>query len=628
MLTIVESTLSDTGVKAGDSRLNPFVPLGVHAARLEFRILGPVEVIRDGVPIPLDGSKQRTVLAALLLAHGRMLSDSQLSYLLWGERPPNTVNAQIYTYVSRLRKSLGSEVNIERRRPGYTMNIGAMQADFVRFEQLARASQEALRAGRYDSAADTLRAALSCWRGPALANVTEFLADAELHRLEEARMVALESRVEADLALGRHGSLIPELTGLVIGHPLRERLRAQLMVALYRVDRQSDALAVYHDGRRILAEEMGSDPGATLAEVYHAILAGDPELLRPAGAASPAVASRRYARPPAMLPPAVPDFTGRDPELGQVLRILSNGDQAGRHRFPAVSGMAGSGKTALAVHAAHVLRQEFPDGQLYADLGGTTAHPADPADVLGWFLRALKVDESAVPAGVARRSQLFRSRLVGHRILLLLDNAVCDRQVRPLLPGGSDCRVIVTSRVRLAGLEGAELIDLDPLEPENGLALLRKVVGTDRVAADPIAARRVVDLCGRLPLGLRIVSARLAAKPHWTLARLVERLEDERARLNELRVGALDIQESLRASYQRVGQQARLALRRLSHLSVPEFPAWTVAAVLRVPLAVGEEVAESLVDARLLDVRSDHVGRPRYCFHSLVRLFARAQSSE
>jgi DNA-binding SARP family transcriptional activator len=568
------------------------------------------------------------VLAALLLAHGRMLSDSQLSYLLWGEHPPSTVNAQIYTYVSRLRKSLGSTVNIQRRRPGYTMDIGTVQADFVRFEHLVRTSQEALRAGRYDSAAATLRTALSYWRGPALADVSEFLADAEQHRLEEARMVALESRVEADLALGRHGSLIPELTGLVIAHPLRERLRAQLMVALYRVDRQSDALAMYHEGRRILAEEIGSDPGATLAGVYHAILAGDPELLRPAGAASPAAPGRAYARPPAMLPRAVPDFTGREPELGRILRMLSNDDQAGRHRFPVVSGMAGSGKTALAVHAAHVLREEFPDGQLYADLGGTSTHPADPADILGWFLRALKVDEAAIPAGLARRSQLFRSRLVGHRILLLLDNAICDRQVRPLLPSGGDCRVIVTSRTRLAGLEGAEVIDLAPLDPENGLALLRKVVGTNQVAADPVAARRVVDLCGQLPLGLRIVAARLAAKPHWTLARLVERLEDDRTRLGELRVGALDLEESLRASYRRVGLQARLALRLLSRLSVAEFPAWTVAAVLRVPVRVGEEIAESLVDARLLDVRSNRAGGPRYRFHSLVRLFARAQPTE
>jgi DNA-binding SARP family transcriptional activator len=602
--------------------------LGVHPACLEFRILGPVEVIRDGVPIPLDGSKQRTVLVALLLADGRMLSDSQLSYFLWGEHPPNTVNAQIYTYVSRLRKSLGSAVNIQRRRPGYTMNIGAMQVDFVRFEQLARIGQEALRAGQYESAADTLRAALSCWRGPALADVTEFLADAELHRLEESGMVALEGRVEADLALGRHGALIPELTGLAITHPLRERLRAQLMVALYRVDRPSDALAAYHDGRRILAEEIGSDPGTTLAAVYHAILAGEPELLCPAGAAGPAVPGRTYARPPAMLPRAVPDFTGREPELDRILRVLANDDQVGRHRIPVVSGMAGSGKTALAVHAAHALRQEFPDGQLYAELGGTSVHPADPANILGWFLRALKVDESAIPAGVARRSQLFRSRLVGHRILLLLDNAVCDRQVRPLLPSGSDCRVIVTSRTRLAGLEGAELIDLEPMAPENGLAVLRKMIGADRVAADPVAARRVVDLCGRLPLGLRIVAVRLAAKPHWTLARLVERLEDERARLGELSAGALDLEESLRASYRRVAQQARLALRQLSHLSVAEFPAWTVAAVLRVPLRAGEEIAESLVDARLLEVRSNQMGRPRYRFHSLVRLFARAQPTE
>jgi len=442
-------------------------------------------------------------------------------------------------------------------------------------------------------------------------------------------MVALESRIEADLALGRQAALIPELTGLVIEHPLRERLRAQLMVALYRVDRQADALAVYHEARRILADEMGSDPGATLSDVYHGVLAGDPQLLRPAGAHGPVV-EHRYVRPPAMLPPDVPDFTGRASELRRIQEILppAKPGRTGRHRFPVVSGMAGAGKTALAVRAAYTMRQAYPDGQLYADLGGTSRHPADPADLLAWFLRALKVDESAIPDGVAKRSQLFRSRLAGQRILVLLDNAASDQQVRALLPGGSDCGVIVTSRTRLAGLEGAELIDLDPLEPEHALALLRKVVGQDRVAAEPVAAQRMVDLCGRLPLGVRIASGRLVAKRHWPIARLVDRLDDERRRLRELSLDAMGIQESLHPSYQRVGRRERLALRRLAQLAVADFPAWTVAAVLQAPLSVGEEVAEALVDARLLDVKSDNVGRVRYRFHDLVRLYARAQPAE
>ena len=298
-------------------------------------------------------------------------------------------------------------------------------------------------------------------------------------------------------------------------------------------------------------------------------------------------------------------------------------------RIPVVSGMGGVGKTALAVHAAHAVRSQFPDGQLYADLGGTSTRHTEPAEVLLGFLRGLKVSESAIPTGLHERSQLFRTCVAGQRMLIVLDNVASDAQVRPLIPGGSGCRVVVTKRTRLTTLEGAALIDLDVLEPEKGLALLIKIIGPDRVGADPVAARRMVDLCGRLPLGLRIAGARLAARPHWALARLVHQLEDRQRRLDELRLGGMDLRESLRCSYRRVSTQAQTALRRLAWLTVPDFPAWTVAAVLHEPLTTGEEVAEMLVDARLLNVvQSDSAGRPRYSFHELVRLFAQAEPDE
>jgi DNA-binding SARP family transcriptional activator len=247
---------------------------------MEFHILGPVEVRDAGVQLPLDGAKQRTVLAALLIADGNLVSDTQLSGLLWGDRPPATLNAQIYNGVWRLRKTLGGAVTIARRSPGYLMRIGTSRFDLLEFERLATLGQSALRAARYDDAMRYLRAALALWRGPALADVTPYLADAEAPRLEEARISALESRIEAELAAGRHAHVLPELTRLVEQYPLRERFRAQLMTTLYRCDRQGEALTLYERSRRMLADELGVEPGVLLREVHHAIVVADPDLHR------------------------------------------------------------------------------------------------------------------------------------------------------------------------------------------------------------------------------------------------------------------------------------------------------------------------------------------------------------
>ena len=245
---------------------------------MEYRILGPVEVRDGGVDIPLDGAKQRTVLAALLIAQGRFVSDGELSALLWGDHPPATLNAQLYNYVSRLRKTLGRGATITRRSPGYLMRVGNASFDLPEFENLAVAGQAALLRRRYEEAAELLRSALALWRGPALANVSEHLTDAEGPRIEEARISVVESLVEADLAMGKHAEVLPALTRLVRQYPLRERFQAQLMTTLYRCDRQAEALALYERSRRMLADEMGIEPGARLREVYHAILTADPAL--------------------------------------------------------------------------------------------------------------------------------------------------------------------------------------------------------------------------------------------------------------------------------------------------------------------------------------------------------------
>lgn len=241
---------------------------------MEFGILGPLRVCTDGREIPIPGRKQRTLLAALLLARGGVLSDERLTALLWGQRPPATVSAQLYTYVSRLRQRLGTGVELVREPAGYRLGTGDAVFDAAEFHRLSRSGHTALREGRPDVAAHLLRACLGLWRGPSLGGVTDQLREAETPQLDEARMTALESRLEAELALGEHRQLVAELTGLVARHPLRERLRAQWMTALYRCERQAEALAVYHEGRRLLAEELGVDPGPALTATHHAVLSG------------------------------------------------------------------------------------------------------------------------------------------------------------------------------------------------------------------------------------------------------------------------------------------------------------------------------------------------------------------
>jgi SARP family transcriptional regulator, regulator of embCAB operon len=270
---------------------------------MEFRVLGPVEVRHNGEEVPLDGMKPRTVLAALLIAGNRMVSDVEMTRYLWGQHPPTTVNSQIYTYVSRLRKLFGQHVTLVRRSPGYLLRTGSSWLDLAEFEEQSLRGQAALLDGRFEESSGLLRSALALSRGPTLVNVSEYLRDAEGPQLEEARISALASRVDADLMLGRHVQLLPELTRLVRLHPMQERFRAQLMTVLYRCDRQADALALYEQGRRMLAEELGIDPGSLLRGVHLAILTGAPELWTPrqplvtagvsaGSSAMPAVATR------------------------------------------------------------------------------------------------------------------------------------------------------------------------------------------------------------------------------------------------------------------------------------------------------------------------------------------------
>jgi DNA-binding SARP family transcriptional activator/tetratricopeptide (TPR) repeat protein len=601
-------------------------------AMLEFRMLGPLEVWAGAERLDLGGPKPRAILAVLLVNANQVVSIDRLIDEVWGEAPPPTARNLIQCYVSRVRRVLrgrsgsASGQVLVTRPPGYLLQVEAGELDLHHFEGLAGQARRAAANDDLEGAAEAWRAALALWRGPPLDGVvSEALRRRVVPRLQEARLVALEERLEVDLRLGRHADLVGELEALVATYPDRERLRRQLMLALYRSGRQVEALAVYRSTRQALAEELGLEPSPALQQLERAMLLADP-ILEPA----PPMANDRagrpatLAQPPCQLPPAIVDFTGRQAAVTRLQRLLAAADEhTGAIVVAAVAGKPGVGKTALVVHVAHRLRARFPDGQLYVNLRGIEARPVDPTDVLAEFLRALGVDSTSIPVGQDERARLFRSRLASRRVMVVLDNARDEAQVRPLLPGSSSCAVLLTSRPSLIGLEGASLLTLDVLEPAEALALLTTIIGPRRVAAEPEAATMIIERCGHWPLAIRIVGARLAARPHWRLSYLAERLGG-RGALDELKAGDLDVAGSIALSYEGLSQRQRQAFRLLAALDAAEFPAWAPGALLDIDLALAEELIEQLADAHLLEIAThgpvvDH----RYHFHDLLREFAR-----
>ncbi|MEU3527968.1 BTAD domain-containing putative transcriptional regulator [Streptomyces sp. NPDC038707] len=568
-----------------------------------------------------------TVLAALLLARGRVVSDARLSSLLWGWDPPATANAQIYTYISRLRKHLGDEVEIVRQQPGYRFVANGSRTDLHRFEELAQEGRDRLRRQEFEQAGELLRAALDLWQGPALANATEHLQDVERQPLEEARIRTLENRIDADLALGRHEQVTGELTALVAQLPTHERLRAQLMTALYRCGRQADALHTYHEGRKVLAEQLGVDPGAALDSTYQAVLGGELGLESPAP-----ITSGRYPEVPAMLPPDIDDFTGRRAELAMLTSMIAPaGDtDAWRPRRFLLTGMAGIGKTALAVHAAHASAGRYPDGQLYVDLRGTDGAPRDACDVLVVLLRALgepALDESrTAPDDLEELVRLYRTRTSGKRLLIVLDNAVSELQLDPLLPGSAEAAVLVTCHTQLARVAGAYTIALPPLDDDDAMDLLASAADRSRIAADQDTADDLVAYCAGLPLALRIVGARLASRPQWPAAWLARRLADPWDRLAELSFGDLSVSEVLQPSLRLLDHGARSMLSALGGIGTGPFSVLWAATRCGISEAEAEIRLENLVDAALLEISGvDREGRLQYRCHELVRLYAATQ---
>lgn len=579
---------------------------------LEFRLLGPVSVTRAGEAVPLHGTKIHTVLALLLLARGNPVADGRLSTALWGDAPPPTSNSQIYTHVSRLRKILGAAARISRKGPAYVLDVKGAEVDLFRFERLDRLGRQALRENRHEDAGRLLGGALDCWSGLALENVTEHLLHSERPHLEFLRAEALERRIRADLALGRHRFLVPELLSLVARFPMEENLRAHLITALHRSDRQAEAVQVYSEGRRILDEQLGVVPGEQLSGAYLRMLRGE------------GAAGRR--RPLVLLPVRAAAFTGRTAEMARIRSLLLRPPSAPGFRLRAalVTGMPGSGKTALAAEVAHGCGRAFPDGVVHVDLLGADGAPRPPGSVLAEILSALGETwgaEHAAGHDLGDLVRRYRARTVTSRLLLVLDNASSDAQLAPLLPASSDTALLVTSRTRLVTVPAACTFPLEALDDEDAVALLAETVGPDRIRAELPAARDLARYCAGLPLALRIAGARLAARPHWPVARLIAQLADPRTRLAALSYGDLDLAGAFNRALSRLSAETADALPRLAEMGPGPFTARLACDVTG--LCDAERALEELADACLLTSEpGGALGEDRYRFHPLVLLYA------
>ncbi|MFJ1637185.1 AfsR/SARP family transcriptional regulator [Streptomyces sp. NPDC088256] len=581
---------------------------------LRFSVLGPVRAWRDGEALSSGSPQQRALLAALLLRGGRTATAAELIDAIWGDEPPSQALATIRTYASRLRKVLDPQTLVSDAG-GYAIRAGQDAVDVHVVRDLAAEAEKARAGGDRFQARNLLNKALGLWDGEALASVPGPYAENQRTRLEEWRLQLTESRLDLDLEVGCHAEAVSELTALTAAHPLRERLRELLMIALYRSGRQAEALAVYADTRRLLADELGVDPRPELAQLQQRILRADEELARPADEPAPAPAPVR----PAQLPATVPDFTGRASfvrELGARLATAEGSVMA----VSALAGIGGVGKTTLAVHVAHQARQHFPDGQLYVDLQGAGARAAEPETVLGAFLRALGTADSAIPDSLDERAALYRSTLDGRRILVLLDNAHDAAQVRPLLPGTAGCAALITSRVRMVDLAGSHLVDLDVMSPEEALQLFTRIAGEERISAEREAALDVVAACGFLPLAIRIAASRLSARRTWTVSVLAAKLADGRRRLDELQAGDLAVKATFELGYGQLEPAQARAFRLLGLADGPDISLAAAAALLDLEAHAAEDLLEALVDTSLLE--SAAPGRYRY--HDLVRLYARA----
>ncbi len=599
---------------------------------MEFRLLGPVEIRDEGQILDAGHARQRAVLAVLLLELGQVVSVESLIDRVWGHDPPISARNVLSGHVARLKAALAGDagVSLSRRASGYLLSANPERVDIWRFRALLT---QATSTGDEQSAA-LLRGALGLWHGPALAGLRSRWLDGMRDALERERAGAVLELTDVRLRLGEHHALVTELAGQADAAPADERLVGQLMLALYRCGQQAEALRWFERTRLNLADELGANPGPQLRVLHQQILRADPALALAASGSGAKSSSSVAGSVPRQLPADVAGFTGRADELAALDLLLlraASDDPAPRQAttavISAVSGTAGVGKTALAVHWAHGAAGQFPGGQLYVNLRGYDPdQPVTAADALAGFLRSLGVPGADIPAEEAERAALYRSLLAGKRTLVVLDNASSAAQVRPLLPGHHECAVVVTSRDSLAGLvarNGAVRLDLDLLPAGDAVALLRQLIG-GRVDAEPAAALTLAGQCARLPLALRVAAELAAARPRVRLADLVTELGGQQERLNLLQVSG-DPATSVRAvfswSYEQLGGDAARMFRLLGLHPGPDISVPAAASLFGAPEPHARRLLDELARAHLI---AEHVPG-RYAFHDLLRAYAAEQ---
>lgn len=561
-----------------------------------FRLLGPVEFSCGDGWRSIGSTKQRTLLALLLLHANRVVPVAQLHAELWGDRPYARVKNLLAGCVWRLRAALGDEAGraLVTRPGGYQLTLPPGALDLLEYQRLVDVGRVRRAADDLPGALEAFTAAVELWRGEPLADVsfTQSVM-AERARLEESRLTVEEMRLGLRIELGEPDEVLPELKLIISQHPLRERLHEHLMVALYRSGQQADALGAYRDLRRLLIDELGVEPSKPLRDLQARILAEDVGL-RTAPPPRPA---------PDLLPACDPVFHGREAEVARVAAALAEGAVC------AVHGMAGVGKSAVALRAAHAVADRFPDGRVHLDLRGSTDHPLDPADALTTLLNAF-----GVPVGETRSAAQWAAMVAERRVLLVLDDVRDADQVKPLLPPG--CAAVLTGRAAVGAADGYRQLRLGRLPVAAAVGLLRRVVGQERVDAEPERAAAVVSWCECLPPAVRVAGGRLAARPEWTVADLADRLADPGQRL-EVLTGVRELLGScvrrLRADGDRT---AVTALALLAELDLPVVTATTVAALLDTAEGPARCAAERLVDAGLLEPLPHN----RYRVAALVRL--------
>ncbi len=598
-----------------------------------FGLLGPLRVRYEDAELSVPAPRQRVLLAALLVQAGRVVSRDELAESVWDGAPPAGERVTLRSYITRLRHVLGpAGSRIVTRSPGYLIEADEGELDLLRFGALCGAGAVAARSGSWQEASGTLASALELWRGAPLADVpSELLQRDQMPRLEQLRLQALEDRIHADMKLGRHLEVIAELEQFASAHPLRERPHGLLMLALYRAGRQADALSVYQRARRHLIDELAVEPGAELRDLHQQILAGD-LAGEPAARQAGEVALRGPVVVPHQLPATKPWFVGRTAELELLRTVL---DQAasvpGTGAIVTITGPAGVGKTALALRAAWLTADQFPDGQLYVNLRGYNPGgvPVGPDEAICGFLSALQVLPDRIPSSSPAREGLYRSMLARKQVLIVLEDACDSDQVRPLLPGAPGCAVLVTSRAQLTGLataEGARMISLDVMNEDEAGQLLAFGLGAERAAAEPGALAEMITSCARLPLALTIAGGRAAARPGFPLAVLAAELRDVKDRLDALDAGesGVSVRAAFGWSYQNLTPEAARMFWLLGVHPGPDISAPAAASLAGASLRQARNALAELAQAHLI---AEHAPG-RYSFHDLLRTYAAEQAAE